>query len=159
MEGGHAAQVMVVGVEALGRLALRALDLGLLEPRRDGPDDAGRDLVLQVEDIRHSAVEAVRPEMRAGGGVDELTGDPQAVARLANAAFQHVAHAEFAADLLYVDGAALVGEARIPRDHEELPEPRQRRNDVLDHAVGEVFLLRVARHVDEGQHGDRRLVG
>jgi hypothetical protein len=31
--------------------------------------------------------------------------------------------------------------------------------DVLDHAVGEIFLLRIAAHIGEGQHGNRRLVG
>src|SRR5262249_25080595 len=39
MEVSHAAQIVVVGVEALGRLALRALDLGPLELRRDRADD------------------------------------------------------------------------------------------------------------------------
>ena len=36
---------------------------------------------------------------------------------------------------------------------------RQRGDDVLDHAVGEIFLLRVAAHIGERQHRDRRLVG
>ena len=36
---------------------------------------------------------------------------------------------------------------------------RQFGDDVLDDAVGEVFLLRIAAHVLERQHGDRRLVG
>jgi hypothetical protein len=36
---------------------------------------------------------------------------------------------------------------------------RECRDDLLDHAVGEIFLLRVAAHIGEGQHRDRRLVG
>ena len=36
---------------------------------------------------------------------------------------------------------------------------RERGDDLLDHAVGEIFLLRVAAHVLERQHRDRRLVG
>ena len=35
----------------------------------------------------------------------------------------------------------------------------KRRDDVLDHAVGEIVLLGVAAHVHERQDGDRRLVG
>jgi hypothetical protein len=36
---------------------------------------------------------------------------------------------------------------------------RQRGDDLLDHAVGEIFLLRVAADVLKWQNSDRRLVG
>jgi hypothetical protein len=35
----------------------------------------------------------------------------------------------------------------------------ERGRDLLDHPVGEIFLLRIAAHVLKGQHRDRRLVG
>ncbi len=54
---------------------------------------------------------------------------------------------------------ALVGEGRIAGDHEQPADLGECRNDLLDHAVGEVFLLRIAAHIGEGQHRDRRLVG
>ena len=155
----HAAQIVVVGVEALGRLALRALDLRPLQLRRDRADDARGDLVLQLEDIVERAFETVRPEMRPGRGIDELPGDAHPVRGLAHAAFQHVAHAQLATDLLHVDRPALVGEARIARDDEQPANARQRRDDVLHHAVGEVLLLGVAAQVQERQHGNRGLVG
>ena len=41
----------------------------------------------------------------AGRRVDQLAGDAHPAAGLAHAAFEHVAHAQFAADLLHVDGA------------------------------------------------------
>ena len=154
----HAAQVVVVGVQAFRRLALGALDLGPFELRRDRADDAFRDLVLQFEDVVERAFEALRPEMRAGRGVDQLPGDAHPVAGLAHAAFQHVAHAKLAADLLHVHGPALVGEARIARDDEQPADARQRGDDVLDHAVGEIFLLGVAAQVLERQDGDGGLV-
>ena len=37
--------------------------------------------------------------MRAGNGIDELGGDADAIAGAPDAALQHVAHAELAADL------------------------------------------------------------
>ena len=77
----------------------------------------------------------------------------------ANAAFEHVAHAEFGADLLHVDGAALVGEGRVARDDEQMPVAGQAGDDVLDHAVGEEFLLGIGAHVLEGQNRDRGPVG
>ena len=79
--------------------------------------------------------------------------------RLAHAAFQHVAHAQLAAHLLHVDRPALVGEARVARDDEQPADARQRRDDVLDHAVGEIVLLGVAAQVQERQDGDGGLVG
>ena len=92
-------------------------------------------------------------------GVDELPGDADARSRPAHAAFQHVAHAEVAADLLHVDGAALVGEGRVARDDEHVPVAGQARDDVLDHAVGEIVLIGIRTHVLERQDRDRRHVG
>ena len=97
--------------------------------------------------------------MRAGLCLDQVAGDAHPVAALAHAAFEHIADAEFAADLLHIDRLALVGEARIAGDDEEPADARQRGDDLLDHAVGEIFLLRVAAHVLERQDRDRRLVG
>ena len=39
------------------------------------PATLAGDLVLQFEDVVERAVEAVGPEVRAGGGVDQLAGD------------------------------------------------------------------------------------
>ena len=62
------------------------------------------------EDVGQFAVIAIGPDVVASRGVDQLGGDAHAVAALADAALQHVAHAEFAGDALYVDCLALVGE-------------------------------------------------
>src|SRR5215469_12761288 len=61
MEVRHAAQIVVVGVEVFGWLALRALDLGPLELRRDRADHGLGDLILQLENIVERAFEAPRP--------------------------------------------------------------------------------------------------
>src|SRR5262249_35453653 len=90
---------------------------------------------------------------------DQLPGDPHPVPGLAYRAFEHIPHAQLAADLLYVDRLALVGEARITGDDEEPADAGERRNDLLDHAVCEVFLLRVAAQIGERQNRDRWLVG
>ena len=57
--------------------------------------------------------------MRPGRGINELPGDPDTVARFANAALEDIANAKLAANLFDIDGFALVGEARIPGDHEQ----------------------------------------
>jgi hypothetical protein len=144
----------VRGARARGARALAPQKLGL-----DRAGDAARDFVLHGEDLGELAVVALRPEVRAGAGIDELRRDPHALARLAHAAFEHVAHAELARGLLHVDGPAFVDKARVARDDEEPAEARQRGDDVLRDAVGEVLLLGLAAQIREGQHRDRGLVG
>ncbi len=131
----------------------------MLQARFDDADNSLGDLILEIEDVVQGAVEAVGPEMRARFRLDQLSGDAQPIARFAYAALQHIAHAEFAPDLPDVDRLALVGEARIARDHEQPLDARQPGDDVLDHAVDEIFLLRIATHILKRQHRDRGLVG
>ena len=152
-------EVEVVGVEAPGRLAPGALDLGPPERRLDRAGHPLRHPVLEVEHVRERAVEALRPEMGAALGVDQLARDAHPLASFADAALEHVAHAQLAPDLPHVDGLAPVGEARVAGDDEQARDPRQGGGDVLDDPVREVALLRVAAQVVERQHRERGLVG
>ncbi len=100
--------------------------------------------------------------MRAVGGVDQLAGDTQPGSRLAHTAFQYEPHTQFPGHLAHIHRAALVGEAGVAGDDEQLLEARQRRDDVFDHAIGEVILFGIATHVVKGQYcdgGPGRLVG
>ena len=54
-------------------------------------------------------------------GIDKLRVDPDPVAGLANAAFDHVARAQLFADLAHVGRSALVGECGVACDHGERP--------------------------------------
>jgi hypothetical protein len=82
----------------------------------------------------------VGPQMRAGRNIDELRRDAHPLRQLAHAALEHVTDAQLATDLLHVHRPALVGEARVARDHEQPADVTERGDDVLDHAVGEVVL-------------------
>src|SRR5262249_3632819 len=95
----------------------------------------------------------------AGRRIDELPGDAHARSRLAHAAFEDVTHPQLAPDLLHIDRLALIGERRVSGDYEQPADARETADDVLDHAISEVLLLRVAAQVGEGQPGDRRLIG
>ena len=55
------AQVKVVGGEIAGRPLDREADLGGSQRGLDDPGDAGRNLVLKIEDVVEGAVEPVRP--------------------------------------------------------------------------------------------------
>ena len=156
----HAAQVIVVGVEAFGRLALGALDLRALQLRRDRADDACPPSGPAVRRCRRACLRSAPP--RDARPVVASMSCPVMrtwFAGLAHAAFEHVAHAELAADLLHVNRPALVGEARIARDDEQPAHARQGGDDVVHHAVGEIVLLRIAAQVVERQDGDGGLVG
>jgi hypothetical protein len=95
----------------------------------------------------------------SGARFDQLSGNPHTLAGFAHRAFEHIAHTQFARYLLHVDGLALVGKARIAGDHEQPGQPGNSGRDFFDHAVSEIFLLRIATHVLERQHRQRRLVG
>jgi hypothetical protein len=97
--------------------------------------------------------------MCPSGGIDKLSCDADSICRFANATFQHVAHPELASDLLHVDGAPLVREARVAGDDEQRLEMRQRRDDVIDHSVREIFLLRIGAQVGEWQNSNGGFIG
>ncbi|MEI9888514.1 MAG: hypothetical protein WDN08_18840 [Rhizomicrobium sp.] len=96
--------------------------------------------------------------MAVAGAVDELRRDAHAVARLAHAAFEHMAHFQLARDLEDIDMPALEGEGGVACDDRQRRDLAEVGDDVLADAVGEVFLLGVAAHIGEGQDADRQLV-
>ena len=51
MNAGHCAKIIIVRVEAIGRLALGTVNLSLFQLWTDGADDARRDFVLQIKNI------------------------------------------------------------------------------------------------------------
>jgi len=67
---------------------------------------------------------------------------------------EHVAHVQFAADLLHVIGLALVSEGRVARDHERASDAREIGGKALGYAIDKIFLLGVAADIGEGQNND-----
>jgi hypothetical protein len=96
--------------------------------------------------------------VRAGSLIDQLPSDADFPRCLAHRPFKDIAHAQLVPDLLHVHRLALVGKAGIAGDNEEPFEPRQRRSNLLNHSIGEVFLLGIAAHVLERQDRNGRLV-
>ena len=103
---------------------------------------AAGDLVLRFREVRAIGVEPVGPEMRAGFGIDQLRVHPNLVTGPPHAAFEDIANAELAADLLYVDRLALVGKSGVAGDHEAAGDPRQIGRQIVGDPVGEIFLVR-----------------
>src|SRR6516164_3101164 len=140
-------QDQIIGVEPVRPFALDTLDLRESQARLDRADNGQRELVLKRENIVELTVVTLGPNVRSDCGVDELPGYAHAIASLAHAAFEHITHAQLAADLLHVDCLALVGECCVARDDEEPSDARETSDDVLNHAVAEIILFRIAAHV------------
>ena len=149
---GIGTQIKVVGTEVARGPVGRSARLGGLQCRLDHAGHATRHFVLKIEDIFERAVEAVGPEMRAAGRIDQLSGDAHAPAGFTYRAFEHIAHTQFAPDLLQIDRLAFVSKTRIAGAHEQPTDAAECGDDLFNHAVGEIFLLRVAAQIGKRQH-------
>src|SRR5215472_4922990 len=152
-------QIQIVGSNVARRTSGRAVDFSSLQCGLDDPGDADRHLVLKFENIFQRAVKTIGPQMSTGVGLYQLRGDAHAVPALAHRAFEDVADPELAPYLLHIDSSSLVSEAGIAGDNKEPADTAEGSDDLLDHAVGKIFLLRIAAQVLERQHRYRRLIG
>ena len=114
------------------------------------------DLVLHSEQIGGVAVEPLRPEMGVGCRIDQLSADPDLAAGPPDAAFEYIAHAELAADLLCVDRLALVGERGVALNHQAALDAGEIGGQILGDAIGKIFLLRFIAKIGERQHHNRQ---
>src|SRR5215831_1566717 len=87
--------------------------------------------------------------MTAASSINELRGDPEAIARSANAAFDHICNPKLLPHPPKINILAAILKRRIARDNEEVPKPRQLGDDVLGDTVAEILLVRVSAHIGE----------
>jgi hypothetical protein len=142
--------------EITGRLAHGALRHVLEELRPQRDRDGLRDLVACVERVVERRVPAVRPDVLAAFGEEQLGRDPHPLLDLSEAAYHEVLGAELPADRDRVDRLALVRERRVPGDDRELVPHRQARDEILDEPVREILGIRVALCRLERHDRDRR---
>src|SRR4051794_24758436 len=159
MEQTKSSEIEIVRGEAFGRLRSGTLNFRLLKLRLNRTGNAGRDLVLQTENVLQASLEVICPNVSASGSIDQLTCEAHAISSFAYSSLKQVAHAQFPANLSYVYCPTLVSEARIARNYEERRHPRKRGDYVFDHSVGEIFLFRVTAQIYKGQHSYRWFVG
>ena len=120
--------------------------------------DLLHDLILQGKDVFEGTVVAFRPNMTASGGVNQLRDDAHLIARFLHTAFQHIAHAQFFPNVLYVHCLAFVGERGVTGDDEQTGNAREIAGEHFGDAVAEIVLLRVSTHVVKWQDDDGGLV-
>src|ERR1700751_3860637 len=89
----------VPGIKLARAFVLSASDLGRDYAGCDGAGDALGYLVLDGKHVGHFAIVPIGPEMTPSFGIDQLRGDPHAIAGAPDAAFEHVTHTELARHL------------------------------------------------------------
>ena len=143
---GASPQNVVKRVRILGRS--RGLSSKQLEAELNS--DAAGDFVLQGEQNADVALKPVRPQMRVRFGIGELGVDANLFARPLNAPFEHIAHADLAADLFRIDRLVPISERGVARDDERADEPRQIGRQVFSDPVGKILLVGSVAEIGEG---------
>ena len=154
-----AALVEVPGAQIVRPVRARPLALGLAKLGLDCTHQRCGDFVLNGENIFQLAVVALGPDMVARQTVNQLRRDTNALAGLANTAFEHIGHAQCPGNFADVGRLPLIREAGIAGDYEEPSYSRQRGDQILGDPVGKILLVRVAGHVGKRQNCNRRFVG
>jgi len=75
--------------------------------------EAAGDFALRVREVSAVGFEPIGPQVGAVFGVDQLHVDSDLVAGPPHAAFEDIADAELAPDLLHIDARALVGKGGV----------------------------------------------
>ncbi len=122
---------------------------GLLQHARNGRGD----LALDTEQVAHRTIVALGPEVLVRGHVDELRGDAQLITSTLHTAFEDGADVQLRTDLLDGKRITLVLHAGGARDHVQVLDLGELRDDVLRKSIAEELLVGIAAHVHEGQHG------
>ncbi len=123
------------------------------QPRVERPGDGSGHFRLHGEHVLDVLVVRIRPDVRVRSGINEGGDDAHVIALHAHAAFQHRAHTQFTRDLRDVLVRVLVAHHRGAADHAQSANLTELRDDILGDALRDVVVLRVRRHVGEGQHG------
>ncbi len=150
-------QVEVVGLGIRGRTLLQRRLLLRMQGDLQVFDDRLGDLVLDFEDIGFFAIEAFRPHMQAGPRIDELGGHAKPGAGFPDASLEDRADLEHLPDAADVEVLALQGERRCPGHHAHALKSRERVDEFLGESLAEVLVVPGRAHVDERQHGYRRI--
>ena len=122
--------------------------------------DRHGDLGLDLEHVfrRELAIEGLGPQVLVARRVDQLRGDPHALARALHGALEQVRHAQFLADLAHLLGGVAVLHHRGARDHLEVGIARELGQQVVVHAVDEVGGVGLGAAIGEGKHGNGALL-
>ncbi len=105
-----AAENMLVCIKVAGGTTAQAIRFAVLQPAGDRRHDCSRNFILKREHIDKIAIIAIRPQMIARRGADQLSGYAYPVRGLPDRTFEYKSHAERPADFPDVDGPSAKNE-------------------------------------------------
>ena len=153
-----ATQDVVVGLQVFRPLQSCPLDFDRPDLRMEGAGDALDNLVLHREQVGHVAVVVFGPELAAGTCIDQLHRQAQPLTGPTHAALDDIADSQFATELLRPDRFAFEGEAGTTIHDNDRRDAAQRRRQILDKAVSEIFIIALGAEIVERQDRNGRLV-
>ena len=131
----HRAHGIIVGAQILRTLAPRTLNFGNANGRLQRARYLLGYAILKIKNVIDCAVMTPGPDMGAALGFDKLHDNPDAVAGLLHAAFEHIGDAQFIADVAHIHCPTLVGKRGVSRDHKKRADSRQRPGDRFDDPI------------------------
>ena len=120
------------------------------QPRRD----RARDFLLYLEDVLNLAIEALAPELRVVGGIDQLCLDHQVVAAVGDSAGEDRVDSQLAAQRSRIDLPTSIPKRRGSGQDLYSPKSGEAVDDAFRDTVTKVRRGLVGR--DEWQDGDDR---
>src|SRR5688572_10984715 len=145
-------QVVLVRLDIHRAVPLDCLLLSLAEYHTERVEDRLRDLILNREHVFHVAIEFFRPQLVSIGDVDQLRADAKPVPDFAHATLENGGHLELSSNLADVFVLSLEGKRRRARRNAKRLNLRESVDQLLRHAIGEVFILGIRAHVGERKY-------
>ena len=136
-------QIALVRLRIRRTVLLRSAALAREEFHPERLDNGPGNLVLHHEDVGQFPVKGLAPDPLPRSSLHHLCANSDPVSRSADGALEDVVDREFPPDFFDLHVLALEVEGRRPARHPESRYPRQGRQDLLCHAVGEVLLVLV----------------
>src|SRR5262245_35284780 len=99
------------------------------------PSDTARDLGLSVGEASTIGFKPICEHVCAGFTVDQLRIDLSPVTHPPHTSFENITDAEISANLLHINGFALVGKGRVAGDHETVGDPREIGSQIVGDSV------------------------
>ena len=107
------AQGQAIGSQVFRPRLARPIALGVVNLRFDGADDGAGDFFLHIKNVGQNPVVFFGPDVIAAQRINQLRSDASPLFGVLYAAFEHVAHAQFACHRANINRAVLEGECRI----------------------------------------------
>src|SRR5215470_4792774 len=113
-----------------------------------------RDLGLDGKDVTQLSIVRLGPELRAGLHVNQADIDPYLIACLLDATLKDVRYAKLLRDLGKIARLALILLRGSARNHFQIRDFSQTRQDFLLDAISEISVLWIAAQILKGQDRD-----